>query len=348
MMSSSLSSWQSANNFRREGDVVYGVYQGCGFSVSEEDGGKLFIFMLSANDNRAFDTFENALAGEGGELSQGQIGDVENYLAVFYDESVSSVSLRTMDKLLDFVVAEARSCGFHVPNTCVKCGARANKRSFVDNMVQPLCAECSAKQKQNRRPAPSAPAPKPMASRDEDDYERRYAPMKPDSSKYDDSYDEYSGMKSKYDDDRYSDKYGGTYNDADYAEPPVSFDDSGDEYRAVMGDDRSDKDDSPTREIEGTVGRGILGAALGVHRRHTLSDRFHDSRFPHGRALFPGRNAGGGVLYHASRRPLQGRGNGHLHVGERDYFRDLHVLRHGVLLCQRYDGFCGRLQLSHG
>ena len=264
MMSSSLSSWQSANNFRREGDVVYGVYQGCGFSVSEEDGGKLFIFMLSADDNRAFDTFENALAGEGGELSQGQIGDVENYLAVFYDESVSSVSLRTMDKLLDFVVAEARSCGFHVPNTCVKCGARANKRSFVDNMVQPLCAECSAKQKQNRRPAPSAPAPKPMASRDEDDYERRYAPMKPDSSKYDDSYDEYSGMKSKYDDDRYSDRYGGTYNDADYAEPPVSFDDSGDEYRAVMGDDRSGKDDSPTREIEGTVGRGILGAALGA------------------------------------------------------------------------------------
>ena len=94
MMSSSLSSWQSANNYRKEGDVVYGVYQGCGFSVSEEDGGKLFVFMLSANDNRAFDTFENALVDEGGELSQGQVGDVENYLAVFYDESVSSISLR--------------------------------------------------------------------------------------------------------------------------------------------------------------------------------------------------------------------------------------------------------------
>ena len=146
MMSSSLSSWQSANNYRKEGDVVYGVYQGCGFSVSEEDGGKLFVFMLSANDNRAFDTFENALVDEGGELSQGQVGDVENYLAVFYDESVSSISLRTMDSVLDFVVGNARQCGFRVPNICVKCGARANKRSFVDNMVQPLCAECAGSQ----------------------------------------------------------------------------------------------------------------------------------------------------------------------------------------------------------
>lgn len=264
MMSSSLSSWQSANNFRKEGDVVYGVYQGCGFSVSEEDGGKLFVFMLSAGNDGAFDTFENALAAEGGELSQGQIGDVENYLAIFYDESVGTISLRTMDKVLDFVVAEARSCGFRVPNTCVKCGARANKRSFVDNMVQPLCAECSEKQKHNRRPAPSAPAPMPMVSRDEDDYERRYAPIKPDDSKYDDSYDEYSGMKSKYDDDRYSDQYGGTYNDSDYAEPPVSFDDSGDEYREIMGDDRSGRDNSPSHEVDGTVGRGLLGAALGA------------------------------------------------------------------------------------
>ena len=121
MMSSSLSSWQSTNNYRREGDVVYGVYQGCGFSVSEEDGGKLFVFMLSAGDNRAFDSFENALVDEGGELSQGQVGDVENYLAIFYDESADSVSLRTMDKVLDFVIAEARQCGFRVPNVCVRC-----------------------------------------------------------------------------------------------------------------------------------------------------------------------------------------------------------------------------------
>ncbi len=269
MMSSLLASWQSTNNYRKEGDVVYGVYQGCGFAVSEEDGGKLFIFMLSAGDNRAFDTLENALAAEGGELSQGQVGDVEKYLALFFDESRGSISLRTMDKVLDFVVAEARSCGFRVPNTCVKCGAKATKRSFVDNMVQPLCAECSAKQKQNRRPAqpapvPAAPAPQPIASAPEDDYERKYAPMKPDSSRYDDSYDEYSGMKSRYDDNRYTDQYGGTYNDADYAEPPISFDDSGDEYREIMGDDRDGYNDSQTTEIEGKLGNGILGAALGA------------------------------------------------------------------------------------
>ena len=255
MMSSSLSSWQSANNYRKEGDVVYGVYQGCGFSVSEEDGGKLFVFMLSASDNRAFDNLENAIAAEEGELNQGQVGDVENYLAVFFDESRGSISLRTMDSLLDFIAAEARRMGFRVPNVCVKCGAKATKRSFVDNMVQPLCAECSAKQKQNRRPAKAAPAPKPERGNEEDDYESRYAPIKPDSSKYDESYDEYSGMKSKYDDrDRYS----------DYDNERVSFDDSGDEYREIMGDSHSDKDDSPTTEMEGTVGKGILGAALGA------------------------------------------------------------------------------------
>ncbi len=268
MMSSSLASWQSANHFRKEDDVVYGVYQGCGFSVSEEDGGKLFIFMLSAGSDNAFDNLEGALASEEGELGMGQVGDVENYLAVFFDESSGAISLRTMDKVLDFVVAEARACDFRVPNTCVKCGARASKRSFVDNMVQPLCAECSAKQKQNRRPsqaapapAPAAPAPRPM----EDDYDRRYAPMKADSSKYDDSYDEYAGMKSKYGDDEYSDKYGGTYNDSDYGEPPITFDDSGDEYREIMGDDNGGNDDySGSHDDDGTIGNGIIGAALGA------------------------------------------------------------------------------------
>ena len=266
MMSSSLSSWQTTNNYRREGDVVYGVYQGCGFAVSEEDGGKLFIFMLSAGDNSAFDRFEDILASEEGELSQGQVGDVENYLAVFFDESRDSVSLRTMDKVLDVVVGEARQCGFRVPNTCVRCGARATKRSFVDNMVQPLCTECSEKEKQKhrqeRKPSQPVPAPAPITSHsnEEDDYDRRYAPMKPDSSKYDDSYDEYSGMQSRYDDDRRADRFGGTYNDSDYAEPPVSFDDSGDEYREIMGDEGEEEGYEP---MEGTMGGGILGAALG-------------------------------------------------------------------------------------
>ena len=107
MISSSLASWQATNKYRKEGDVVYGVYQGCGFAVSEEDGGKLFIFMLSVANNGAFDNLENAIASEEGELSSGQVGDVENYLAIFFDESNGSISLRTMDKVLDFVVAEA-------------------------------------------------------------------------------------------------------------------------------------------------------------------------------------------------------------------------------------------------
>ena len=329
MISSSLSSWQSANNYRKEGDVVYGVYRGCGFAVSEEDGGMLFVFMLSAGDNKAFDNFENALAAEGGELGQGQVGDVENYLAIFFDESRETLSLRTMDKVLDFVIAQARQSGFHVPNVCVKCGAKATKRSFVDNMVQPLCAECSARQKQNHRPAPekAAPAPAPMASRDDDDYSRRYAPIKADSSKYDDSYDEYSGMKSKYDDDRYTDKYGGTYNDSDYSEPPVSFDDSGDEYREIMGDDRSDRDDSPSKGYTRRCSRRF-------HRCDSVSDSFDDSRFSYGCALFPCRYAGSRVLHHAARHAFKGRRNGNLHVGQRDNLSCFHVPRNGIFICE--------------
>ena len=262
MMSSSLSSWQTTNRYRKEGDVVYGVFQGCGFAVSEEDGGKLFVFMLSANDDRAFDSLENAIASREGELGLAQVGDVEKYLAVFFDETNGAISLRTMDAVLEFVVEQARQCGFRVPNVCVKCGAKATKRSFVDNMVQPLCAECSAKQKQSHRPASAAaPVPNRQAD-DESDYDRRYAPMKADSSKYDDSYDEYSGMRPSRD-DRRSDRFGGTYNDSDYEEPPVSFDDSGDEYREIMGNDSGEDDDYNETEIDGTMGKGILGALLG-------------------------------------------------------------------------------------
>ena len=280
MMSSALAAWQSNNNYRREGDVVYGVFQGCGFAVSEEDGGKLFTFMLSARDNHSFDDFENALASQGGELALAQVGDVENYLAVFFDESAGTISPNTMSDVLQFTASQARACGFRVPNTCVKCGARATKRSFVDNMVQPLCADCSAQLKQQRRSAPTPPpaspmppapapspiaapitAPEPMVSQD-DQYARQYAPLVPDSSKYDETYDEYSGMAPQYGgNDTYSDPFGGTYNDSDYSQPPISFDDSGDEYRDIMGDG-SDTSSNVTK-VEGSIGAGILGAMLG-------------------------------------------------------------------------------------
>ena len=73
-------------------------------------------------------------------------------------------------------------------------------------------------------------------------------------------------MSPKYDDDRPAGRSGrrsgGTYDDSDYAEPPIAFDDSGDEYRRIMGDDRS-RDDEDETEIDGTMGKGILGALLG-------------------------------------------------------------------------------------
>lgn len=293
MVSPQLASWQSRNNFRSDDDVVYGVYENCGFSVSEdEDGGLLFIFMLSPRDDHSFDDFEDAMMQESGELCEGQVGDVEGYLAVFFDQSHGLISARTMNRLLDFVVEQARPCGFRAPNICVKCGARANKRSFVDGMVQPLCAECSAQNRQNRRAAASpanaaARIPAPDTRTQEDNrYSKQYAPLVADSSKYDDSYDEYAGMSPQHSD----------YNQMQYdpqpnygaqrrQEPqspqhfdpaPISFNDSGQEefrkvtyddpeedYREIMGDESEHSATVSETHIEGSGGMGILGALLG-------------------------------------------------------------------------------------
>lgn len=309
MMSAELASWQSNNKYRKEEDIVYGVYQGCGFTVSEEDGGKLFIFMLSARDDRAFDDFENALASAGGIIADGQVGDVESYLAVFFDESRRQLPSTAMDQIINFTATEARQCGFRVPNICVKCGARATKRSFVDNMVQPLCADCSARNKQNRRAAaassattaPVVPPAAPIISPDtqpyrqpqqndyyndnqyannspitqDDEYSQQYAPIVPDSSKYDDSYDEYAGMTSQYSqhdggyNDNYNDNndnYNGNYSNADNSQysgsSAISFSGNDeDDYNSIMGNDE-DYQSSPT-EIGGKMGMGILGALAG-------------------------------------------------------------------------------------
>lgn len=303
MMSHGLASWQSANNYRKEGDVVYGVFQGCGFTVSEEDGGKLFIFMLSARDDGAFDDFENALVAAGGAMAEGQVGDVENYLAVFYDESHGEMPHSAMDAILNFTATRAKQLGFRVPNVCVKCGARATKRSFVDNMVQPLCADCSEQNKQKRRAAAvSAPAPAPQPeyydnyssggnnnygsydnapAEQDDEYANQYAPIVADSSKYDDSYDEYAGMTPQHSDytsdyGNYSDQYSGTvqgYDGDSSAQDDysgnsygggMSFSDNGeDDYRAVMGDDNDYASNSDIA-LGGNMGKGVLGALVGA------------------------------------------------------------------------------------
>ncbi len=265
MMSQGLAAWQATNRYHKEGDVVYGVYQGCGFTVSEEDGGKLFIFMLSASDESAFDNFENALVSAGGATAEGQVGDVENYLAVFFDESMGEVSASTMNAVLEFTASRAKQFGFRVPNSCVKCGARATKRSFVDNMVQPLCAECSEKNKQNRRAAAQS-APQPANS--EDQYAKQYAPIVASDSMYDDSYDEYAGMTPKH-----SDYVSNTANYADYnndydSDNDQSYDNQydnsydNDPYRDVMGRDE-DYEPAPDVEFGGSLGMGILGVLIG-------------------------------------------------------------------------------------
>lgn len=279
MMSSGLASWQTANKYHKEGDVVYGVYQGCGFTVSEEDGGKLFIFMLSAGDEGAFDNFENALASVGGPVAEGQVGDVENYLAVFFDESMGEISSPVMDNILNFTATHAKQCGFRVPNVCVKCGARATKRSFVDNMVQPLCADCSAKNKQSRKAPPQTTA-QPDYYGDspadgDDDYAKQYAPIVANSNIYDDNYDEYAGMAPSHSDyvsntanyaDNYNDNdYGNGYGNDSQPADEDKFGFSGyqeDDYTSVMGRDE-DHEPAPDIEFGGSMGMGILGTLVG-------------------------------------------------------------------------------------
>ena len=160
MISAALSSWQTAGGYRLENDVVYGVYNGVGFAVAGEDGGKLFTFMLSGADD-AFDAIEDLLASQRSRLREVQVGDVENYLALFFEENGGEMPGQLMTELLDFVVANARGCGFAVPRVCVKCGAPANKRSFYNDMVQPMCAACSEEERLKKRAAAPKPQPKP-------------------------------------------------------------------------------------------------------------------------------------------------------------------------------------------
>lgn len=287
MMSSGLASWQAANRFHREGDVVYGVYQSCGFTVSEEDGGKLFIFMLSASDDSAFDNFENALVAAGGAAAEGQVGDVENYLAVFFDESAGEVSATAMDEILSFTASRAKQFGFRVPNVCVKCGARATKRSFVDNMVQPLCADCSVQNKQNRKAA----AQQAAKSAEDDNYAQQYAPITASSSLYDENYDEYAGMMPSHADyvsntadtsnynnnnaysdandyngynDNYGDDYSGNNSQSYNDQFAFSNDDDYTEnaYNDVMGRDEENQP-APDVEFGGSMGMGFLGVLVG-------------------------------------------------------------------------------------
>lgn len=194
MFSNTLQKWQQENGFRVGSDTVYGVHRGVGFSVVEEDGGKLFVFMLSGSDN-AFDNLEDMLSTQRGDLKLLQVGDVENYVALFFDESAGEMPGLSMSALLDFMADNYRTLGLRAPNICVKCGAPATKRSFLDKMVQPMCADCREKQRQEESShgAPY-PAARPQADRQSD---RGYgdAPLRSENSRYDDSYDEYAGME---------------------------------------------------------------------------------------------------------------------------------------------------------
>lgn len=238
MLSSGLRSWQQENKYRVSDDTVYGVYENIGFSVTEEDGGRLFIFMLSGKDE-AFDTLEDLLCNQSGELRNAQVGDVESYLAIFFDDADGRLSSQAMNEVLDYVAGNFRSCGFRTPNVCVKCGAPATKRSFYNGMVQPLCGPCREADKLEKAHKAAAPA----AADQIGDYDRR------DRSDYSDRRREpdYPDRRRGYDDPQ--------------SERSRSFDER--DYHAApsWGDDESE----PFAESGlGSAPAGFFGAVLGA------------------------------------------------------------------------------------
>jgi len=164
MLSSTLKNWQQENKFRISDDTVYGVFENVGFSVTEEDGGTLFVFMLSGSDD-SFDRMEDLLCTQNGALARAQVGDVENYLALFFDDAEVRLGEDDMSDLLDFLAGSYRTCGFRIPNVCVKCGAPATKRAFYNEMVQPLCSPCREADKLEKAHKAAAPA---ASNRNED------------------------------------------------------------------------------------------------------------------------------------------------------------------------------------
>lgn len=238
MISSGLSNWQTASGFRLENDVVYGVYNGMGFAVACEDGGKLFTFMLSGLDE-AFDAIEDLLVAQPSRIKEAQVGDVEGYLALFFEERGAEMPGQLMTALLDFVMANARACGFTVPRVCVKCGAPANKRSFYNDMVQPMCTACSEEERLKKRAARPAPEPQPEPQ-PAPEPQRRPDSLIPTHSGYnpeeDDTYDQYAAAPRQ-------EKPAVPERAAAPATPPLAF-----------INDTTD---------EGSMAKGVIGGILG-------------------------------------------------------------------------------------
>jgi len=119
------------------------------------------------------------LCSQSGDLRNAQVGDVESYLAIFFDDADGRLSDRSMSDVLDYVAGNFRVCGFRTPNVCVKCGAPATKRSFYNSMVQPLCAPCREADKMEKAHKAAAPAAADRAAdydRRRDDYPERRRP----------------------------------------------------------------------------------------------------------------------------------------------------------------------------
>ncbi len=240
MLSSGLRNWQQDNKFRVSGDTVYGVFENVGFSVAEEDGGRLFIFMLSGKDE-AFDRLEDMLCSQSGALRNAQVGDVENYLAVFFDDADGRLSGADMSDLLDFVAGNFRPCGFRTPNVCVKCGAPATKRAFYNDMVQPLCSPCREADKLEKAHKAAAPAVADRASDYDRVSDRGYDDPRRSSYDRDDSDDRRQPRRN--------------YDERSFDEPRRSVEPAGWDGQYDEGSDRGGEGNAPA---------GFFGALLGA------------------------------------------------------------------------------------
>ncbi|MBQ6568873.1 MAG: hypothetical protein IJL87_01310 [Clostridia bacterium] len=143
MLSQLLSLWQSKNSLDVEDGFVYGVFNDIGFSVNDETGGKLIVVSAVANANESYKRMQELCRMMGGCFSFIKVGKVENYLALFADESNYKLTVNDLDSIIQFVASNYSSAGFSAHTVCYKCGQPSSKLVFKDQLVRPICKSCS-------------------------------------------------------------------------------------------------------------------------------------------------------------------------------------------------------------
>lgn len=209
MISQLLTLWQKKNQLDFEDDYVYGVFNEIGFSINDETGGKLLVISAIASSNNSYKKMQELCKMMGGCFSYIKVGKVEEYLALFIDESSYMLTVSDLDSIIQFVASNYASAGFNAHTTCYKCGQPSSKLVFKDQLVRPVCKNCAHQPTGGFTPERVQPIPVTPAT---SDFEKDFGAQ---NFSFDDNNfsqstpkreEEKFSVKMNYDDD-YSDSY---------------------------------------------------------------------------------------------------------------------------------------------